>query len=65
MLPFWATQLLGAAQAAWIFGAMGSWNDLGFEGDDQVLYERLSEDLYQLLNAAIVAAANASIRSEQ
>jgi hypothetical protein len=65
VLPFWATQLLGAAQAAWIFGAMGSWNDLGFEGDDQVLYERLSEDLYQLLNAAIVAAANASIRSEQ
>ncbi len=43
-----------------VFGGMGSWNDIGFEGDDQVLYDRLSEDLYRLLNVAIVAAANAS-----
>jgi hypothetical protein len=57
-LPLAATQLLGAAQAAWVFGGMGSWNDLWFEGDDQSLYEQLSEELYQLLNAAIVIAAN-------
>jgi hypothetical protein len=54
-----AARLLGAAQAAWVFGGMGSWNDLGFEGDDQALYERLSEGLYRLLNGAIVAGANA------
>jgi hypothetical protein len=54
-----AARLLGAAQAAWVFGGMGSWNDLGFDGDDQALYERLSEELYRLLNAAIVAGANA------
>lgn len=62
-LPLAAAQLLGAAQAAWVFGGMGSWNDLWFEGDDQSLYERLSEDLYQLLNAAIVTAANTSAPS--
>ena len=64
-LPLAAVQLLGAAQAAWVFGGMGSWNDAGFDGEDQVLYERLSEDLYQLLNAAIVAAANAGAPSNQ
>jgi hypothetical protein len=59
-LPLAAAQLLGAAQAAWVFGGMGSWNDLWIEKDDQSLYEQLSEDLYQLLNAAIVTAANTS-----
>jgi hypothetical protein len=62
-LPLAAAQLLGAIRAAWVFGGMGSWNDLCFEGDDQSLYERLSEDLYQLLNAAIGAAANTSAPS--
>jgi len=62
-LPPPAAQLLNAVQAAWVFGGMGSWNDVGFEGDDQRVYEQLSEDLYQLLNAAIIAAANASAPS--
>jgi len=62
-LPLAATQILWAAQAAWVFGGMGSWNDLWFEGDDQSLYEQLSEDLYQLLNVAIVIAANTSAPS--
>jgi hypothetical protein len=62
-LPLYAAQLLEAAQASWVFGGMGSWNDVIFDGEDQVLYERLSEDLYQLLNAAIVTAANASAPS--
>jgi hypothetical protein len=53
-----AAQLLGAAQAAWVFGGMGSWNDMGFEGQIQVRYEKVSEKLYQTLNRAIIAAAN-------
>lgn len=53
-------QILGAAQAAWVFGGMGSWNDMEFDGEDQVQYEVLSEELYRLLNAAIVVAANSS-----
>jgi hypothetical protein len=62
-LPLEASQLLCAAQAAWVFGGMGSWNDLWFGADDQSIYERLSEELYQLLNAAIVTAANTSARA--
>jgi len=59
-LPLAAAQLLGASEAAWVFGGMGSWNDLTFQGGDQTKYDELSEELYQLLNAAIVSAANAT-----
>lgn len=55
-----ANQLLSSAQAAWVFGGMGSWNDLGFEGETQARYDHLSEELYRLLNGAIAAAANSS-----
>jgi len=55
-----SAQLLAAAQTAWVFGGMGSWNDLGFDGPDQVLYDELSEELYRFLNSAILAAANSS-----
>lgn len=57
-LPLSANQLLGAVQAAWVFGGMGSWNDLGAFGENQQRYDDLSERLYQLLNRATVAAAN-------
>jgi hypothetical protein len=57
-MPLVAAQLLSAAQSSWVFGGMGSWNDLGFEGDDQKIYEDLSEELYKLLNDSIVSAAN-------
>jgi hypothetical protein len=43
-----------------VFGGMGSWNDQGFDADTQLRYEALSEKLYQLLNRAIVVAANSS-----
>lgn len=59
-LPLAALQLLGASQSAWVFGGMGSWNDLGFEGEDQILYDKISEQLFQLLNKAICVAANSS-----
>jgi hypothetical protein len=55
-----ASQLLGSAQAAWVFGGMGSWNDQSFAGQAQARYEPLSEELYQLLNRVIVLAANSS-----
>jgi len=59
-MPLAAAQLLSAAQSSWVFGGMGSWNDLGFEGDEQGKYESLSEELYRLLNDSIVAAANST-----
>jgi hypothetical protein len=41
-------QLLFAASHAWVFGGMGSWNDMGFE-DKQVQhrYETVSSALMQ------------------
>ncbi len=62
VLPEIGAQLLDAVQAAWVFGGMGSWNDLAFGGEAQVQYEALSAELYRLLNTAIMAAANSSSR---
>jgi len=55
-----AASLLKAAQSAWVFGGMGSWNDMGFEGETQKEYERISDKLFELLNDAIEAAATSS-----
>jgi len=55
-----SAMLLDACQKAWVFGGMGSWNDLGFEGEDQKTYERVSERLFQTVNAAIEQAATST-----
>ena len=60
--PLAARQLIFAASAAWVFGGMGSWNDLGFEdAATQRRYEELSAQLYAQVNSAIVAGINASV----
>lgn len=56
--------LLDACQSAWVFGGMGSWNDLYFEGESMKKYNELSERLYQAVNNAIVDAANESCRTK-
>lgn len=56
-----AVSLLKAAQSAWVFGGMGSWNDMGFEGSTQAEYERVSERLFELLNEAVEAAVTSSM----
>lgn len=58
--PELATSLLDACQSAWVFGGMGSWNDMGFERADQAEYDRVSEVLFTVLNETIQVAANAS-----
>ena len=60
MLSDAATWLLAAAGHASVFGGMGSWNDLGFSGDAQATYERVSEALFAAVNAALCAAANST-----
>ena len=55
-----AIALLDACQAAWVFGGMGSWNDMGFDGDVGDEYNRVSENLFSLLTEVIPAAANDS-----
>ncbi len=65
-LPVAAMSTLDACQKAWVFGGMGSWNDMGFDGDDQKEYERVSEQLFRVVNQAISEAANqSSYRLEQ
>src|SRR5258706_16035148 len=46
-----------AAMSAWVFGGMGLWNDLGFDGADGQEYERVSETLFTIINEAIEIAA--------
>ncbi|MBG9377403.1 hypothetical protein I5907_14260 [Panacibacter sp. DH6] len=54
-----ARQILYAAGTAWVFGAMGSWNDLGFNTkEDNEKYETLTETLYAKVNEAIISATN-------
>ncbi len=62
LLPL-ARCLLDASQTAWVFGGMGSWNDLGFDGPDRAEYDRVSERLFTALNEAIYAGANSSCAS--
>lgn len=59
-LPQHARTVLDACQKAWVFGEMGSWNDMGFDGADQVEYARVSDQLFQHLNEAISAGSNES-----
>jgi hypothetical protein len=57
-----AQTILDACQKAWVFGGMGSWNDMSFEGDTQKEYDILSEQLFQTVKEAIVAGANSTYK---
>lgn len=59
-LPLPASRLLAASQAAWVFGGMGSWNDLGFDGDDQRKYEAISDNLFRLIYSSLIVTTNLS-----
>jgi hypothetical protein len=51
--------LLTAAARAWVFGGMGSWNDMWFEDDSfRHRYEAVTSRLYAAISFAFVAAAN-------
>ena len=58
--PAQAMATLHAAQLAWVFGAMGSWNDLYLDGPAREEYERVSAALFTALTSAICAATSAS-----
>lgn len=61
MLPdLRAQQLLAASDIGHVFGAMGSWNDLGFEGEAQQEYEKLSDRLFQVVIESITTAVNST-----
>ncbi|GAB3914442.1 hypothetical protein GCM10011575_44990 [Microlunatus endophyticus] len=52
---------MAAGSRAWVFGGMGSWNDLGFpdEGVEQD-YEQLSSTLFAAVLTAITTATNSA-----
>ena len=52
-------QLIFAAGTAWVFGAMGSWNDLIFDDPKtEKQYNELSAKLYKAIIKTIIAAVN-------
>lgn len=55
-----ARQLLAMATRSWVFGGMGSWNDVGFgDPDVQAEYEEITSRLYGAVVDAIRAATKA------
>lgn len=59
-LPVPAVQLVNAALAADVFGGMGSWNDLAFDGPDALEYQQLSNRLLGAMKAAFRAGLNSA-----
>jgi hypothetical protein len=59
-LPMPAIQLVNAAMAADVFGGMGSWNDLTFEGSDAKTYQDLSNRLLQVMRDSFRTGINSS-----
>jgi len=54
-----ALQLIYSANAAYVFGGMGSWNDLGFATtEENKEYNKLSALLYDSINQAFVSGIN-------
>ena len=51
-------RLMAAAASAYVFGGMGSWNDMWFEDDAAASYQDITRSLYQAVMFAIDAAAN-------
>jgi hypothetical protein len=58
-----ARRLIAAAAEAWVFGAMGSWNDIGVDAAQKQRYDATSEALFNALTRAVIAAANSSYQS--
>ena len=52
-------QLIFAAASAWVFGGMGSWNDIGFDTQEEnEQYEKLSALLYSCIIDSVIGVVN-------
>ena len=52
--PETAQRVLAASYSGWVFGGMGSWNDLGFDSkSENDRYDEISAELYAAINDAI------------
>ncbi len=60
-----ARQVIAAAAQAYVFGGMGSWNDMGFADNDlNKEYEKITRELYETVKMSIVIASNAYIKKQ-
>ena len=60
-----ARQVMAAAAQAYVFGGMGSWNDMGFA--DKNLnneYEKITKELYEAVKMSIVIASNSYTKKQ-
>lgn len=57
-----ARRLLNATGKAWVFGAMGSWNDMAPPAALKERYEASSKALFAALQRAVLAVANSTYR---
>ena len=55
-----ARRLLAAASQAWVFGGMGSWNDVALEDDGR--YKPFTIELFEAVLDAVLAAANSRMK---
>lgn len=53
-----ARQVLSACQKAFVFGAMGSWNDMSYEGEIQEKYDSISDNLFSTIVMAVCSVVN-------
>ena len=58
ILPKKALQLIRAAFGSWVFGGMGSWNDVAFSGEAGYECSSLTDALYEAVCVALMAGAN-------
>ena len=56
-----ARRLLAIATQSWVFGGMGSWNDVWFDGDDQGRYREVTSALYDSMLRGFEAAVNSAL----
>ena len=58
--PLEARQLLASAAQAYVFGGMGSWNDMSLPKDPEIIkeYEEITKELYEAIQFAILMASN-------
>ncbi len=60
-----ACQVLASAAQSYVFGGMGSWNDLGFQKSEiNKEYERVTKELYEAVELSIVMASNSCALAE-
>ena len=57
-LPKENLQLLVTASKSFVFGGMGSWNDIGWFDDKKITkaYNKLSEKLYRIMTESMIVA---------